>query len=128
MNVWTFVLSGSGEFSIFVPNNPALHYQGTTTVWKFFGTEGQMSELKKYIEENFGVGVEINTVPGPPKSPEIRYFPTVKCPSCSFFDIHTPTMCGLADWEISRIDAVFKYRERAESDFEECPLKKNRHP
>ena len=126
MKVWTFVISGSGEFSVFVPNNPVLHYQGSMMIWKFFGTEDQVSELKSYLEENFQVGVESYADVESPKSDEIRYFPTVRCPFCAFFDLDTPTMCGLVDWDVSRVDATLKYRERAESDLQECPLKKNR--
>jgi hypothetical protein len=58
MKLWTYIISGSGSFTITVKNHPPIIYKGSINIWKGWLKESDACLLLKAIKDQ-GVNVSM---------------------------------------------------------------------
>ena len=136
--VWTFRLTGGeavdsqvgghGSFPVGVSHAGA----GTTSVWTLRLSEDEASLLEGVLRER-GVVVtrwgeveneeqrEERAVLSSAERGEVVY-PTVRCPSCFWLDLHSEGLCGRVSWPQPVVAEAAEAHEKARQDAASCPL------
>ena len=118
--------------TLLVPGNPPIHHRGGTSVFHLVLRGEETEPLVSSIAEK-GLRVELRKMSGQTGEQaeerallvgqEERVWPSVKCPTCSWFDpIEKGFPCGLVAWPPESIK-VLRERPQYETDEGECPVR-----
>lgn len=139
--VWTFRLTGGeavdsqvgwpGSFPVGVSHAGA----GTTSVWSLRLSEEE-ADLLKGVLRGHGVNVsrwgevegaeqrEERAVLSSAERGEVVY-PTERCPSCFWLDLHSEGLCGRVSWPQPVVAEAAEAHEKARQDAASCPLSRS---
>jgi hypothetical protein len=133
VRIWTVTLLGGEPFSINAPGNPPLRHDGKRTITPLYGNRELIDGISIYAE---GQGCKIRVVSevAPKEAEDERQmlldlqaddvvFPSIKCPTCYWFDPKVDSMCGVNDWPQAALEESLRSSAKAADDLVECPLR-----
>jgi hypothetical protein len=105
MKVWTFTFLGGDAFGLAIPGNPPLRHDGGRTIQPVYGTQEAAQAVQEQAE-GYGCTVKVTCQGEPPEAAEERaallamqrgdeVYPSIKCPTCFWFDLTSAGHCGL---------------------------------
>lgn len=134
--IWTVRVSGGDPCSIKDGFGIVQDHDGYLSVWKVRSDLSLLTTIIAALKDN-GCAVEYyeDSQTADQKAERLRMlgvqkegfvFKTERCPTCALFDPHTEGTCGAEDWEQSFLDALLEQNSKAQTDFEECPVRARR--
>jgi hypothetical protein len=136
-SLWTFTVTGDGEFELQPPGNPIARHDSGLSVFHFMLTDTQAQEVKRFIQE-MGLEVKSRKAEGPTdaqtlerrallgKGREGDGFPSTLCPACYWFDPTKRSWCGATTWPNETIEQSLESHQAARDGKENCPVKEGR--
>lgn len=130
-HLWTFVVTGTGTFTLGVTGNPSLVHAGGMSASHLMLTEEQAEQVETTINTR-GFTVERRLMD--PQTEEQRterlairgsadtVFPCAACPQCYWFDPLVFGLCGRASWPESAVLASLEAHAVAREHEAACPV------
>ena len=115
---YSLKIEGGDPFAIQIKANPPLIHHGDLTLWVGHLDRETHSHLMSALAEVCSTGsVSCSLTSESEAQKAIRskraqeglpFFQAPECPSCFFYDLDTPSQCGLDDWDSPTIEMALE--------------------